>query len=492
MSEMKQKKHPIKYVDIQWKPDKSLKIPLYSQIVSYFSEKIQKGDWISGQYIPSQRTLSEIFEVNRSTVWEAMQELSSLGLTEGNFGKGTMIVNDTWEMLISNSSLNWHSYIHKGSFPANLDHVQKINQLEYLPDILRLGTGEMSSELIPSEALSEILSGISHRELALSYPHPQGLPELREALCRHLEEKGIKTSPSCIMITSGALQALQLISVCILPPHSSAFIEAPSYIKSLNVFQSAGTVLEGIPMDASGIMPWIISKKLEIGKTILYTIPTFQNPTGKVMTAERRDELLRYCRSNRIPLIEDDVLGDLWFDERPPKPVKAQDSKGSVIYIGSCSKTLAPGLRVGWIAGPESVIQRLADIKMQMDYGTGTLSQQVLTRFLDSGFYETHMDALRKELKLRRDFTLRLLDTHFSDIAQWEKPEGSYYVWLKLKGGPSTKKIFERALQEKILINPGEMYDFSENRCIRISYAYEPLPRLEEGLIRLSKLIRSI
>ena len=493
MNNRNDNKSTIKYVEINWKPDKTSKIPLYSQIVSYFSEKIEKGDWISGQYIPPQRKLSQLFDVNRSTVWEAMQELSALGLTEGNYGKGTLIVNDTWEMLISNSSLNWHSYIDKGSFYANLDHVQKINQLEYRPDIVRLGTGELSSELIPAKEISALMSRISSKKIFFNYPQPLGLPELREALCSYLEkEKGIVTSPECIMITSGALQALQLISVCIVPPHSSAYIESPSYIKSLNVFQSAGTVLEGIPMDSSGIMPWIISRNFEIGHTILYTIPTFQNPTGKIMTAERRDEVLRYCRANRIPIIEDDVLGDLWYDERPPKPIKANDTKGSVIYVGSCSKSLAPGLRVGWIVGPESVIQRLADKKMQMDYGTSTVSQQILTECLNSGLYDSHLEKLRKELKKRRDFTLNILEKYYSDIATWEKPSGSYYVWLKLKGNVSTRKIFEKALEENLLINPGEMYDFRENRCIRLSYVYEPLDKLKNGLIRLAEIIRSL
>ncbi len=492
MNNYNEKNNTTKYVDINWKPDKSINTPLYSQIVSYFSEKIEKGDWVSGQYIPSQRKLAQQFDVNRSTVWEAMQELSALGLTEGNYGKGTMIVNDTWDVLISNSSLNWHTYINKGNFKANIDHVQKINNLEYDPGVIRLGTGEMSPELVPYTAISELMSAVPPEKLQLNYPHPQGLPELRETLCAYLSEKGIETDPSCIMITSGALQALQLISICIVPPNSFAFVESPSYIKSLNVFQSAGTSLEGIPMDSGGIMPWIISKKLEFGRTLLYTIPTFQNPTGNVMSAERRDEVLRYCRSNRIPIIEDDVLGDLWLDQHPPKPIKANDKKGSVIYVGSASKSIAPGLRVGWIVAPESVINRLADIKMQTDYGTSVIAQQALNEFMKSPKYEENLDILRKQLRKRRDFTLKILDEHYSDLASWEKPAGSYYVWLKLKGKVSTKRIFEKALENKLLINPGEMYDFKDNNCIRISYAYEPLDKLKYGLIKLAGIIRSL
>ena len=485
------KDNTVKYVNIDWKPDKSLKVPLYSQIVRYFSRKIESGDWVSGQFIPPQRKLAELFEVNRSTIWEAMQELAALGLTERNYGKGTMIVNDAWEMLIAGSTLNWQSYIDKGNFRANVDYIRQINQLEYEEDIVRLGTGELSPKLAPRDALAQILTEAMDVELELNYPPPLGLPRLQQALCRYLEdEKGIKVKPSNILITSGALQALQLISVCIVPPNSVAFIESPSYIKSLNVFQSAGTVLESIPMDENGMMPWIISKRFDVGRAILYTIPTLQNPTGNVMSTERRDEILRYCRANRIPIIEDDVMGDLWFDERPPKPIKALDDYGSVIYIGSCSKAFSPGMRIGWVVGPESVIQRLADIKMQQDYGTSTLSQQAFARCLETGVYEEHLMKVRPALKQRRDLTLRILEKHFSDIAQWNEPAGSYYIWLRLNGSPSIRRIFEAALAEKILVNPGEMYDIRENYSLRISYVYEDEDVLERALIRLSEIIR--
>ena len=485
--------HSVKYVEIDWKPDKKLKVPLYSQIVRYMSQKIEKGDWVSGQFIPPQRKLAELFGVNRSTVWEAMQELAALGLTEGNYGKGTMIVNDTWEMLIAESTLNWQSYIDKGSFRANVDYVRQINQLEYEEDIIRLGTGEASPELAPTKEIRQIMAEDMDVKLQLNYPEPLGLLELREALCVYLEqEKDIRIRPSNILITSGALQALQLISVCIVPPGSTAFIESPSYIKSLNVFQSAGTILDSIPMDEEGMMPWIISKRFDFGKTILYTIPTLQNPTGNIMSAERRNEILRYCRSNRIPIIEDDVMGDLWFKERPPKPIKAQDDRGGVIYIGSCSKSFSSGLRIGWVVGPESVIQRLADIKMQQDYGTSTLSQQVFARCLETGLYDRHLDKMRKELKRRRDLTLEILDEHFSDIARWNTPAGSYYVWLQLKESVSIRRVFEAALAEKILVNPGDMYDFRETHSLRVSYAYEDDDTLRDALIRLAKIIRKV
>lgn len=477
-------------IHIDWKPDKNSSIPLYSQIVSHFSDKILKGDWVVGQKIPSQRELSKMFEVNRSTIVEAMEELSALGILEGRYGSGTKIVNDTWSLLMSNSTPNWQSYIDAGSFKANAPTVQSINKLEYEDGIIRLGTGEMAPELLPGDMMKNVFQRLSLQNISLSYPEPYGLLCLRKAICNYLGEKGIDVTPKGILITSGALQALQLISVCIVPPHSTVYVESPSYLKSLHVFQSAGTNLEGIPMDKSGMMPWMIkSGTVKSGSSILYTIPSFQNPTGGVMTEIRRAELLNFCKTNRMPVIEDDVLGDLWLDAPPPQPIKAMDTSGIVLYVGSASKSLAPGLRVGWLAGPESVVARLADIKMQQDYGTSTLSQLVLTEWLESGLYHQYLKQLREELKARRDFMLEVLEEYFKDIAAWEKPSGSFFVWMKVKNNVQVNRVFERALKENLLINPGGIYDFYQSQYIRLSYAYAPPAQMKKGLQRLAKII---
>lgn len=478
------------YIYIDWKPDKEINIPLYSQIVSYFSDKILKGDWVVGQKIPSQRELSKLFDVNRSTIVEAMEELTALGIIEGRYGSGTKIVNDTWSLLMSNSTPNWQSYIDAGTFKANVSTLQSINHHEYEEGIIRLGTGEMSPDLVPKDMMKTVFEKMSDKEISLNYPEPYGLLELRKAISKYLAAKGIDAPPSCILIVSGALQALQLISVCIVPPHSTVYVESPSYLKSLHVFQSAGTNLEGIPMDKSGMMPWMIkSGTVKSGNAILYTIPSYQNPTGVVMTESRRAELLNFCKTNRMPLIEDDVLGELWLESPPPKPIKAMDSSGLVLYVGSASKCLAPGLRVGWLVGPESVVQRLADIKMQQDYGTSSLSQQALTVWLESGLYDEHLNHLRDEMRIRRDFMLEILDENFKDFATWEKPQGSFYVWLKVRNGISVGKVFERALKENVLINPGSIYDFYQSQYIRLSYAYASLPQMKKGLLKLAKIL---
>lgn len=480
-------------VNIEWKPDKNSKIPIFKQIISYISSKISKGDWLIGNKLPSQRELSKIFDVNRSTIVAALEELTSLGILEGKSGHGTTIVNNTWSLLMSASPPNWQRYIDSSIHKANSTTIQTINKLEFVDGMTRLSTGEMSPDLFPHDMLKKVLQKLPERAYSLNYLEPLGLLELRKTLSKYLTRHGIQVPPSCILIVSGSLQALQLISVCMLKPGSTIFVETPSYLNSLHIFQSVGMNLKGVPMDSSGIMPWTLNKKDYLEETsLLYTIPSFHNPTGQVMTEIRRIELLDWCKNNRLPIIEDDAYRDLWIDKEPPLPLKAYDKNGMVLYMGSISKSLAPGLRLGWLAGPESIVERLGDVKMQTDYGASSLSQWALTEWMESGLYDQHLLTLRKNLKERRDLVLHTLEAHFKHIATWNIPAGGYYVWLKLNKNISTDILFDIALKEKLLINPGSIYDFSKNQYIRISYSYASTDALVKGLIKLSKLIEKM
>lgn len=231
---------------------------------------------------------------------------------------------------------------------------------------------------------------------------------------------------------------------------SSILLEKPSYLYSLNVFQSAGMRLFGIPMDEHGIQPSLISKyKRQFNGSILYTIPSFHNPTSLVMNEQRRQEVMKVCNEIGLPIIEDAVYQDLWFDSSPPNPLKTNDTNGIVLHIGSMSKVISPGLRIGWIVGPEPVIKRLADIKMQMDYGSSSLSQRAAAEWFASGLYEKHIQQMRVELKKRRDFMLKMLEKYCRDIATWQIPTGGFYIWLQIEPNISIRELFEKALQEK-------------------------------------------
>lgn len=467
----------------QWQPSRDSDILLHRQIEQYMKDKILHGEWAVGTKIPSQRTLADMFQVNRSTVTAAIDELTSQGLLEGRRGGGTKVVNSTWSVLAAEPPLDWSDYVRSGIHHPNSSIIQDINQNEPRADIIRLGTGELSPDLLPADTMRRMFQQINPHALSLGYEQPKGNRQLREAVAEHLKGKQIHVSPSAILIVSGALQALQLISIGLLKRGSVILTEKPSYLQSLHVFQSAGMRLRSLPMDEAGIKAGLVSSyRKQYGGQLLYTIPSFHNPTGIVMSEQRRKEIISLSKKEQLPIIEDDAYGDIWFEEKPPQPLKAMDHEGNILYLGTFSKTVSPGLRIGWLVGPEPVIERLADIKMQTDYGSSGLSQWAAAEWLSQGYYEEHLTRIRRVLKQRRDAALHFLKQYAGDIARWRIPAGGFYIWVIFHKTLPISRFFHELLKQQVLVNPGSIYDGEDRNSIRLSYSYASLADLETGI----------
>ena len=475
--------------EINWRPDKTHPMPLHLQIAGYIKEKITCNEWSVGSKLPSQRTLAELFGVNRSTIIAAMDELAAEGIIQGNTGGGTKIINNTWNLM--KQTYNWNGYISSGNHQPNHMIVQQINEAESDPDMIRMGSCEPAPELIPQDKIQGVLKKLSVSSQQLGYEEPRGSLFLRKEICKYLESIGITANPSSVLITSGALQGLQLISLGLLHANSTVYLEKPSYLYSLRTFQSFGMQLSGIPTDETGInIKELSDRHKNKHGSIIFTIPTFHNPTGSVMPLKKRKELIHFCEKEGLPIIEDDVYREIWFEDSPPPPLKALDHSGLVLYVGGISKNLSPGLRIGWIVGPEQIITRLADIKMQSDYGSSSLSQNVAAEIFASGLYEEHNEKLRKKVRIRRDTALTVLNDYFSEIATWNIPAGGYFIWLKLNNPISMYQLFVKALNRKVLIHPGDLYEFRSNQHIRISYSNAALGEITEGIKILTELVR--
>ncbi|MDU0156520.1 MocR-like pyridoxine biosynthesis transcription factor PdxR [Bacillus cabrialesii] len=477
----------------QWQPSRGSDIPLHWQIEQYMKDKILHGEWAVGTKIPSQRTLASMFQVNRSTVTIAIDELTSQGLLEGRSGGGTKVVNSTWSVLAAEPPLDWSDYVRSGIHHPNSSIIQEINQNEPRADIIRLGTGELSQDLLPADTMRRMFQKINPQALSLGYEQPKGNRQLREAVAEHLKGKQIHVSPSAILIVSGALQALQLISIGLLKRGSVILTEKPSYLQSLHVFQSSGMRLRGLPMDEEGIKAGLISSyRKQYGGQLLYTIPSFHNPTGTVMSEQRRKEIIILSKKEQLPIIEDDAYGDLWFEEKPPQPLKAMDQDGNILYLGTFSKTVSPGLRIGWLAGPEPVIERLVDIKMQTDYGSSGLSQWAAAEWLSRGYYEEHLTRVRMVLKQRRDAAIHFLKRYAGDIATWRIPAGGFYIWVTFHNTLPVSRFFHEMLKQQVLVNPGSIYDGENRNSIRLSYSYASLADLETGIKAAAETARRL
>ncbi|WP_029192280.1 PLP-dependent aminotransferase family protein [Paenibacillus harenae] len=478
---------------IDWKPDDTSEAPLYRQIRDFLRNKIALGEWTVGTKIPSQRTLAERFQVNRSTIVSALSDLIAEGLLEGNGKAGTKVINNAWSLLAASPPPDWSAYVQAGTYYPNQPAVQHINRAEFQEGMIRLGTGELSPELLPSGQMRRIFDNGSVNPFSLGYEEPKGSLYLRTKIAEHLRGRGIQTSSSNILVVSGSLQGLQLISMGLLEKGSSILVEKPSYLYSVHVFQSNAMRFIGVPMNEEGIRTNLISRyKRGYNASLLYTIPTFHNPTGLLMPEPRRQELMKVCAEEGLPIIEDDAYGELWFDSPPPLPLKARDPNALVLYLGSFSKTLSPGLRIGFVVAPEPVIDRLADIKMQHDYGSSSLSQWAASEWLGTGLYREHLIKIRAQLKNRRDLTVQLLQTFMSELASWTVPSGGFYIWLRLTVEVPMQTLFERAMKAGILLNPGTIYDRNAGDCLRISYTYAKQSELEWGLSKLAELVKEL
>lgn len=464
-----------------------MKNPKYRLIAEHIKQKITNGEWAVGTKIPSQRQLSEEFRVNRSTVITALEELTAEGLIEGKTGVGTIVTNSSWTLLGQGSLKNWNENLQLGPLKSSLQTVQTINDEESNPDLIQLSKGELSSSFFPKREMQTVMTKMATDFKTFGYEEPKGNERLREEISLHLSKNGLNVSSSSILIVSGALQGLHLIALGLLRRHSTLYLELPSYLYSLTLFQSLGIELKGFNMDQYGVTTKGFADFHK--KKALYTIPNFHNPTGAVMPLRKRKELIRFCEEDQLPIIEDDIYQELWIDVPPPPSLKSMDQHGNVLYLGSLSKSLSPGLRIGWVVGPEPVINRLADLKMQSDYGSSSLSQYVAAEWLGSGYHESHVANVRAALKTRRDAVLTYLDEHLSDYADWTVPTGGFFIWLTIKKPFTSKNLFRRALKRGVLINPGSIYSENEaGQHIRISFAYEDLDRIKKGITQLEKI----
>lgn len=475
-------------IEVNWQPDRSDARPAYIQITDYMLHKIQSGEWINGAYLPNQRTLAKLFGVNRSTLVTALDELKGMGLLETQGKGGTKIANTQ----VLNQGLkqpDWQAHIAEGFHISNLDTIQIINRYEFTEGFIRLSSGEPSPDLFPKEMMAEVLSDVAKDMTNLGYEAPKGMPYLREQVSNYLQTFGIQAAPENVLIVSGALQAIQLVAIGLLQPGSTVFLEKPSYLYSLNIFQSIGLRRCAVVMDEEGLMAeQLLNLRPKHRQAILYTVPSFHNPTGLVMSQRRREELVDICGKQQIPIIEDDVYRELWIDKPSPNPIKSLDKTGNVLYVGSISKTLSTGLRIGWLVGPEAVVERLGDLKMQNDYGSSSLAQLTAGKFLEKGYYQAHSEVVRAELRIRRQAALDALAHYFSGLAEWQIPSGGYYIWIRFLVPIRMKELFDEAFKHNILAYPGYLYDNEMNPCLRISYSYASINEIEYGIKKLAAI----
>ncbi|MEH7610654.1 PLP-dependent aminotransferase family protein [Gottfriedia acidiceleris] len=476
---------------MEWKPDREAKKAIYKQLAEFIEEGIVNGTFPLDKPLPSERHLAKEFNINRSTVVAAYDELESNGLIERNRGSGTTISKDIWG-ITKKRIPSWNRYVEAGSFLPNLPVTQRIRQKTAEDKLINLASGELSEDLFPMKTLREITSTRSFIG-SLGYDHPQGYKILRETIAKHVKQyRKINTDSSSILITSGAQQALYLVVQCLLNPGDSVAIEDPSYAYNLPIFKSAGVKTYLLPVDHNGVNPADI---IELHKKhrirMLFLNPTYQNPTGTNLSLERRRSILDISSELGIPVIEDDPYSLTSFNGETISTLKSLDENGNVLYISSLSKIVASGLRIGWIIGPKPVIERLSDAKQQIDFGHSSFTQWIANDFLEADKFHLHIKNLVKQLEKRRNQIVKSLQFYLMDQVEFIQPQGGIHIWCKLKKEVNEVQLLEESIKRGVIFAPGSTMG-SKKGFVRFTFAREDEKSIDEGIKRFSKALKSI
>lgn len=476
---------------MDWKPDRKVKKAIYKQLAEYIENGIADGTFPPDKPLPSERQLANELNINRSTVVAAYDELESNGLIERKRGSGTTISKDIWG-ITKKRIPSWNRYIEAGSFLPNLPVMQRIRKEAESHKLINLASGELSEDLFPLTSFSEITSTRSFTG-SLGYDHPQGNEILRNTITEHVKKyRGIETSPSSILITSGAQQALHLVVQCLLKPGDAIALEEPSYHYSLPVFKSAGIRPYFLPVDKNGINPddlLSLHKKHRI--RMIFLNPAYQNPTGAFLHKERRKKILEISSEHGIPVVEDDPYSLTSFNGETASPLKSIDHHGNVLYISSLSKIVASGLRIGWIIGPKPVIERLSDAKQQVDFGHASFTQWIANDFLDSNYFDAHIKNLVLRLEKRRDQIVKSLYSFLGEKVEFNVPEGGIHLWCRLLKKHNEAQLLEESLKRGVIYVPGSTLGSKEG-YVRFTFSRENEENINEGILRFSEAVHAI
>lgn len=476
---------------VDWKPIRQGHTPVYKQIAEWMEQRIASGEFPPGSRLPSERLLAKELQVNRSTVVTAYEELRAAGLVERRHGSGTIVSRDIWG-LARNRTPDWKRMAEAGLFRPNLPLIRQIRRDTQDSDMLDLASGELSPELVPHEQFRRLLAA-GDFPCHFGYEHPQGNPQLRDTLVAHMKTwKGIDAAPSSILVTAGAQQALHLVVQCLLQPGDAVAIEDPSYCYSLPLFRSAGVRLFPLPVDSEGIDPdELLALHGKHRIKMVFLNPNFQNPTGTFLSLPRRKRLLEISAEHGIPIVEDDPYSLTAFSGEHVPTLKSLDRHGTVLYISSLTKIVASGLRIGWVVGPRTVIERLADAKQQIDFGHSIFPQWLANRFLSSEWFPAHLDMLRRELAGRSERLVCSLRESFGGSAEFVPPAGGIHLWCRLTGEWSENRMLAESVKRGVIFVPGMVFG-SKKGFVRFTFGRPPKERIQDAISRLAEAYRSV
>ena len=376
--------------------------------------------------------------------------------------------------------------------------IRELLALTSKPDIISFAGGMPAPELFPCEGVKQACIKVMDEvgQVALQYTSTEGLPSLREKIVARMKAKnGIDTDIDHVLITSGSQQGLDFSARIFLNPGDVVLLESPSYLGAVNAFKACEPRFIEVPTDDDGMITEELEKILATTENVkmIYVIPDFQNPTGKTWSLERRHKFMDIINKYEIPVIEDNPYGELRFEGTNMPSLKSLDTKDLVVFLVTCSKILAPGLRIGWICASKENLVKYNFIKQGADLQSSTIDQLIADRFLDMYDLDEHVEKIKDVYRKRRDVMLKTMEETFPKEVKFTHPEGGLFTWCVLPEYMDAKVLAKQCLEKKVAYVPGGSFfpNGGKENHFRLNYSCMPEDKIKEGITRIAEVLKA-
>lgn len=477
--------------------------PIYRQIVRQISELVQADALKAGDHLPPTRVLAQELGISRFTVAQAYEQLWASGYTESQQGSRTQIRARpkqadcvTRGQQPSPGSFHWS----RAAEALRARYERVLRRVPPEKDWIDFAPLTLDPKIFPLSDLRRQFAWALREKQAplLNYAEPAGYMPLRQYVASRMKRHGVEIHPDQVLITHGSLQGLALIVRLLVDPEQTVAIEQPTYPAAMSVLRAHGAKLVGIPMLSDGMDLDVLERALKARNiqrrpVLIYSIPTYQNPTGITTQQPHRERLLSLCAEHQVPLVEDGFQEEITFFGRVVSPIKSMDREGLVFYLGSFSKVFVPGLRIGWIAAAREAITELARLKQVEDVSCSPFVQAALSRFCASGAYEVHLRRMNRVFSGRLRRTLEAVEKHLPlGKLRFVAPTGGYLLWLQLEGLTVSEPDLMAALhRHRVSAAPASWFYSKEpgQLGLRLSISSLEGDQIEEGILRLGRAL---
>ena len=375
--------------------------------------------------------------------------------------------------------------------------IRELLKLTAQPDIISFAGGMPAPELFPVEQMMEASMAVlkENGRVALQYSSTEGYPRLREQIAeRMLAKNNIKTDKDHILVTSGSQQGLDFSARVFLNPGDVVLLESPSYLGAVNAFKACEPTFIEVPTDDGGMIMEELEKILATTERVkmIYVIPDFQNPTGRTWDLDRRHKFMEIVNRYEIPVIEDNPYGELRFEGEYLPALKSMDTKGLVVFLGTFSKILAPGYRLGWVCADGEILAKYNFLAQAASLQASTEAQLVVSKFIDMYDLDEHVAAIKDCYRKRRDVMMATMEREFPEEAKFTHPNGGLFTWVELPEYINTNEMAKECLKRNVAYVPGDGFfpDAGHNNCIRLNYSCMPEDKIEKGMTILGQVIK--